>query len=193
MRNTDDSGKTSCKRAVERLRRGEVAAERLFDDDARVVGASGVRQTLHHGAEHARRNRQIMQRARRASERLLQARRRWRIVSSRRRRTAAAQHSLAKRRRHRHRHCPRRSLAHARAACPASNRARAMPMIGISSRPAGSAPAARGRSSCRLGRRSHRRKQRRWTWASPFLVLRFWSEHRTTWAGFPSADGDSNN
>ena len=60
-------------RSVERLRRGKVPSEGLFDDDPRVFGAPRLRQTLHHRREHARRNGQIMQRARRPVQRLPQA------------------------------------------------------------------------------------------------------------------------
>ena len=66
-------GEHFVQRAVERLRRGEVAAEGLFDDDPRVLGAPRVRQTLHHGREHARRNGQIMQRACRRAQCLPQS------------------------------------------------------------------------------------------------------------------------
>ena len=40
-------------RAVERPRRGEVAPERLLDDDARILSRSRARQPLNDGGEHA--------------------------------------------------------------------------------------------------------------------------------------------
>ena len=44
MRKIDVSGNTDVRDAIELARRGEVAAERLFDDDARVVGAARRRR-----------------------------------------------------------------------------------------------------------------------------------------------------
>src|SRR5207253_1903359 len=61
------------KRAVQRLRRGEVATERLFDDDARVLRRGTARKSFHDGREEARRHRQIVEWPRRAAERLAQA------------------------------------------------------------------------------------------------------------------------
>src|SRR4029450_4184106 len=57
---------------VEFARGSEASAERFFDDDTRVGRAPGFPQTLNNGAEHARRYRQIMQRAGGALEYLLQ-------------------------------------------------------------------------------------------------------------------------
>ena len=68
MRNTDDSGKTSCSVRFSACADAKIASERLFDDDARTGCAAGVRQALHDGAEHARRNRQVVQRPLGASE-----------------------------------------------------------------------------------------------------------------------------
>ena len=50
-------------RAVERLCGGEVATERLFYDHARTAVATDFGQPLHHGAEHAGGNCEVMQRA----------------------------------------------------------------------------------------------------------------------------------
>ena len=48
--------------AVQRLRGREIAPERFFDDDPRLLGAAGFGETLHDRAEHARRNRQVVNR-----------------------------------------------------------------------------------------------------------------------------------
>ena len=47
----------------ERARRREVVAERLLDDDARVLGQAGVRQPLDHRAEQERRDLEVEDRA----------------------------------------------------------------------------------------------------------------------------------
>ena len=57
---------------VELDRRGEVAAERLFDDDARVLRQPGRAQALDHGLEQRRRNGEVMRRPLRRAERGLQ-------------------------------------------------------------------------------------------------------------------------
>ena len=48
---------------VELARRGEVVAERLFDDDARALGAVGLVELLDDRAEEHRRDREIVRRA----------------------------------------------------------------------------------------------------------------------------------
>jgi hypothetical protein len=53
---------------VERLCRGQIPAERFFDDDARVLRTARFRKTLHDAREHARRNGEIMDRARRRTK-----------------------------------------------------------------------------------------------------------------------------
>ncbi len=114
-------GKHFVQRAVERLRRGKVAAEGLFDDDPRVLGA-------------ARRSPDPAPRSRTCSEEWRDSAagapprpapaadaRRSPDPRSRRRRTAAAP-TASQTRRHRHRHCARGCRAPDRAACPASSR-----------------------------------------------------------------------
>ena len=58
---------------VQLARRLEVPAEWLLDDDACLLGASGLRQQLDDGGEHAWRNGQVMRRAFRAVERGVQS------------------------------------------------------------------------------------------------------------------------
>ena len=67
-------------RPVELLCRGQVAAEGLFDDDSRVLRTPRLRQTLHHGREHAGRDGEIVQRTRRPVECLPQTLVRRRIL-----------------------------------------------------------------------------------------------------------------
>ena len=67
-------------RAVERLRRFAIAAERLFDDEARVDVEAGLRQRGDDNAKQARGNGEIVQRPLGAAERLLQLFERLRIV-----------------------------------------------------------------------------------------------------------------
>ena len=57
-----------------------VATERLFDHDPRVVGAAGLGQVFDDGAEHTRRDCQVMQRALCAIQGLPQLIKRLRIV-----------------------------------------------------------------------------------------------------------------
>src|SRR5437773_6713900 len=61
-------------RRVERLRRGQVAAERLLEHDARVARAARLPEPLDHGLEETRRDRQVMQRPPRAAELLAKRR-----------------------------------------------------------------------------------------------------------------------
>jgi hypothetical protein len=65
-------GEHLVQRAVERLRRRQVAAERFLDDHARVLGAAGFGKSLNDGPEHARRNGQIVNGAGRRAELLAQ-------------------------------------------------------------------------------------------------------------------------
>src|SRR3546814_13208515 len=48
--------------AIERLRRGEVAAEGFLHHDAGIVGATRCTERLDHGSETGRRDRQVMER-----------------------------------------------------------------------------------------------------------------------------------
>ena len=59
-------------RAIERLRRREVAAKRLLDDDARTPEASGLGEVRDHDREHARRNGEVERRVLAVAQRLLQ-------------------------------------------------------------------------------------------------------------------------
>src|SRR5258708_28585409 len=47
---------------VERLRTGQVAAERLLYDHPGVIGAAALLQSLDHAGEHARRNGEVVNR-----------------------------------------------------------------------------------------------------------------------------------
>ena len=67
-------------RAVERLRRGQVAAERLLHHDPRAVRAAGLLQVLRHHTEQFGRDRQVVQRPLRLAQRLLQPLERGRVV-----------------------------------------------------------------------------------------------------------------
>src|SRR4029079_11824833 len=66
-------GKDAGERAVERLRRGEIAAEGLLDDTARVCAAPSLGQSVDNGCKHARRNGEIVQRSLSVAERVAQA------------------------------------------------------------------------------------------------------------------------
>ncbi len=57
---------------VELLRRREIAAERLFHDHARVVRAARGSEQLDHLGEHARRDREVVERPLRGAERFTQ-------------------------------------------------------------------------------------------------------------------------
>jgi len=67
-------------RLVEGLRRGEIPAERLLDDDARVAGAVRSPEPPDHRLEQARRDGEIVERAFRAAERAAQRLERGRIA-----------------------------------------------------------------------------------------------------------------
>ena len=58
--------------AVERPCRGQVAPERLFDDDARLVGQARGAESLDDRGEQRRRDGEVVRRAPRAGQRLLQ-------------------------------------------------------------------------------------------------------------------------
>ena len=75
MRKIADSGKTECSIAFELVGRGEVAAERLLDDDAGVLAQPDFAEALDDGREQARRNGQVVGRAARAAERRAASRR----------------------------------------------------------------------------------------------------------------------
>ena len=73
-------GKVGVERAVQLLGRGEVAAERLLDDDAGVLDAARFRQPFDDGGEHAGRNDQVVQRPLGGAEGLAQLRKRRRVA-----------------------------------------------------------------------------------------------------------------
>ena len=70
---------TAMQRFVQFDRRGQVAAERLLDDDAGAIGAAGIAELIGRRREQARRQRQVMQRVLRVAERGAQPRERLRI------------------------------------------------------------------------------------------------------------------
>ena len=70
MRKIDVLGEERVQRLVELLRRGEVAAERLLDDDARALGAARAAEPVDHRRERARRDREVVERPPRGAERL---------------------------------------------------------------------------------------------------------------------------
>ena len=53
---------------IERLRRGEVAPERLFDDDASALGAARLGELLHDHPEQRRRDGEVVRRPLRGAE-----------------------------------------------------------------------------------------------------------------------------
>jgi len=57
---------------VERLRRGEITTERLLDNDTGITGAVALGQPLHHGAEHAGRDGEVVQRSHGTAQSLFQ-------------------------------------------------------------------------------------------------------------------------
>src|SRR5207249_4799676 len=67
-------------RRVERLRRRQVPAEGLLEDDARVARAARLPEPVDHGLEEARRDRQVMERAAGAAELLAERRERGRVA-----------------------------------------------------------------------------------------------------------------
>ncbi len=81
---------------VQLLRRSEIVAERLFDDDARARGASSLRQLLDDGFEQAGRDGKVVRGPPGIAQFLAQRRRRSPGRRSRRRRSAAVRASLSK-------------------------------------------------------------------------------------------------
>ena len=63
MRKIESSGKTDARDAVELARRGQVAPERLLDDDARVAGQAGGAEPLDHRREQRGRDGEVVRRA----------------------------------------------------------------------------------------------------------------------------------
>ena len=153
-------GEDLVQRLVERARRGEVAAERLLDDHARVVACSRPSaRLLDHRREHAGRDRQVVGGTRGClSSSALQPREGRRIV-------VVAVHVAQLRRELRERlrsTPPPCSVTLARARSTSCSRVQpdlATPITGnVELARGGPSPAARGRSSCRRGRRWRRRR-----------------------------------
>ncbi len=96
MRKTAGSGNTARERTVERLRRSEIAAERLLGHDASASRATRAAQLPDHGREQTGGNRQIVQRPLRRSQRRAAADRTSPDLRSRRPRSAASDESLSK-------------------------------------------------------------------------------------------------
>ena len=74
MRKIDVLGEDGVRDAVELSRRGEVAAEGLFDDDARVLGQARGAQALDHGLEQRGRDGEVVRRPLGRAERRLERR-----------------------------------------------------------------------------------------------------------------------
>ena len=84
---------------VQRARRGEVAAERLLDDDAGALGAARRRAARTTGPKSTRRDREVVRRSLRGAELACGAPRRSPGRRSRRRRSAAGSQSFVEGRR----------------------------------------------------------------------------------------------
>ena len=54
MRKIESSGNTACATSVQLARRGQIAAKRLFDNHARVLGQVRGSQSFNHGFEERR-------------------------------------------------------------------------------------------------------------------------------------------
>ena len=80
MRKIESSGNTDLRDAVELPRGGQVAAERLFDDDARMLGQVRGTEPFDHRREERGRDGEVVRRAPSATQRLLDRRERARVV-----------------------------------------------------------------------------------------------------------------
>ena len=76
MRKIESSGNTDLRDAIEFPRGGQVASERLFDDDARMVGQVRGAKSFDHRLEERGRDGEVVRRAPGATERLLDRRER---------------------------------------------------------------------------------------------------------------------
>ena len=90
MRKIDVFRKDRPRDAIELPRRGQVAAERLLDDDARVLGQTRGAEPLDHRLEQRRWNGEVVRRAPGIAQRLLERGERRRVVVVAARHTAAA-------------------------------------------------------------------------------------------------------
>ena len=70
MRKIESSGNSRMRNPVQFARRCQVAAKWLFDNHARIPGQAGGPKPFNHRLEQRRRNRQIMCRTPRISQRL---------------------------------------------------------------------------------------------------------------------------
>ena len=80
MRKIESSGNTDLRDAVELPRRGQVAAERLFDDDARMLGQVRGAEPFDHRLEERGWDGEVVRRAPSAAQRLFDRRERARVV-----------------------------------------------------------------------------------------------------------------
>ena len=76
MRKIESSGNTFRATLVELLRGGQVASERLFDNDARMLGQVRGTESFDHHLKKRRRNREVVRRAPGLTQRLLYRRER---------------------------------------------------------------------------------------------------------------------
>ena len=80
MRKIESSGNTDLRDAVELPRGGQVASERLFDDDARMIGQVRGAEPCDHRREERGRDGEVVRRAPSATQRLFYRRERARVV-----------------------------------------------------------------------------------------------------------------
>ena len=80
MRKIESSGNTELRDAVELPRGGQVASERLFDDDARMLGQVRGAEPFDHRLEERGRDGEVVRRAPGAAQRLFYRRERVRVV-----------------------------------------------------------------------------------------------------------------
>ena len=80
MRKIESSGNTDLRDAVELPRGGQVASERLFDDDARMLGQVRGAEPFDHRLEERGRDGEVVRRAPGAAQRFLDRRERARVV-----------------------------------------------------------------------------------------------------------------
>ena len=87
-------GKELMKNLVQFPRRSEIAPERLFHHDARIFRGARMRQSFRYRGEHAGRDREIVQRPLRISQKLAQLGEGLRLRDNRRPRTGAGRTTL---------------------------------------------------------------------------------------------------
>ena len=79
MRKIESSGNTRMRDAVQFPRGGQVASERLFNNDARMLGQMRGAESFDHHFEERRRDSQVVRRAPRVTQRLFDRRERVRV------------------------------------------------------------------------------------------------------------------